>query len=904
MSWWGRLWSRVAPSLLQRSQDERDLQAEIEFHLAEEARLRVDRGLSPEQALVGARRDFGNIGLVRETTRAMWGSTSIERTMQDVRYACRTLRRTPAFTAVAVVSLALGIGANAAVFQLLDAVRLRALPVEQPADLVEVQIVHPRSRTGGFTGRRPELTYAQWQQIHEQQQAFSGAFAWGTSGFNLASGGEARYASGLWVSGDFFNVLGIAATMGRVLTPADDHAGCEGGGVVISHGFWQREFGGSPAVVGRPISLERRPFTIIGVTPASFYGVEVGRSFDVAVPLCAEPLLTGENSTIDKRDSWWLATIGRLKPGWTREQAASHLESISAGIFAATVPPTYRADSAKTYENFKLTALPAASGVSTLRRDYETPLYILQAISGLVLLIACANIANLMLARANGRQGELGVRVAVGASRGRLVHQLVTESLVLAGAGAALGAVVAISVSRMLVSFLTTDRTRLHLDLPLDLRVLAFLATLAAITCLLSGMVPALRATRNTPARAIQAMGRGLSAHRERFRMQRTLVVSQVALSLVLLFGALLFVRTLGNLASVDLGFRPDGVLVVDVDRPGLPAEQRPALIRAVHERFAALPGVQSVAYTTIVPLSGSGSNNIVWMEEATRDQNHLAQMSTVSSGYFATVGTRVIAGRDFDQRDTVTSPRVAIVTETFARTIANGRDPIGRRFFESGDAAQPDQIYEIVGVVADTKYYAVRDEQQPIAFMAATQSERPRLPSFLLRIAGPSAPVFAAVRSAAAEIAPDVNLDFSVLATTIRESLLRERLVAMLAAAFAGLAGLLATLGLYGMLSYMVTRRNNEIGIRIALGAARSSVAGMVAREAGWLVMAGVVIGLGLAAATGRLASGLLFGLQPSDPATMASAAALLAAVAIVASYVPAWRAARVDPLIALRSE
>lgn len=904
MSWWRRWWSRVAPPILHRGQDERDLQDEIDFHLGQEAKLRRERGAPAEQALATARRDFGNIGLVKEATRAMWGWTSVDRAVQDVRYACRTLMRTPAFTAVAVLSLALGIGANAAVFQLLDAVRLRALPVEQPTDLVEVQIAHPRLRTGGFTGRRPELTFAQWEQIRDRQQALFGAFAWGTSAFNMASGGEARYASGLWVSGDFFTVLGVGATLGRVLTTADDHTGCDGAGVVISHGFWQRELGGQPAVVGRTLTLERRPFTILGVTPPSFYGVEVGRSFDVALPICAEPLLTGENSVLDKGDSWWLAVIGRLQPGWTREQAASHLQSISPGIFDATVPAAYRADSAKTYQAFKLTALPAASGVSTLRRDYETPLYVLLAISGLVLLIACANIANLMLARANGRQGELAVRVAVGATRGRLIHQLVTESLVLAVSGAALGAVVASWVSRMLVSFLTTDRTRLHLDLPMDGRILVFLAALAAVTCLLSGLVPALRATRGTPARAIQAVGRGLTAHRERFRMQRTLVVSQVALSLVLLFGALLFVRTLSNLVTADLGFRPDGVLVVDVDLPGYPAERRPGMIRELHEGFAALPGVQSVAHTTIVPLSGSGSNNIVWMEGDTRDQNHLAQMSRVSRGYFATVGTRLVTGRDFDHRDTVTSPKVAIVTETFARTIANGRDPVGRRFFETGDATRPDQVFEIVGVVGDTKYFSVRDEKQLIAFMAATQTEHPRFPSFLLRVAGPSTPVFAAVRKGAADIDPNVNLDFSVLATTIRESLLRERLVAMLATAFAGLAGVLATLGLYGVLSYMVTRRNNEIGIRIALGAGRSSVAVMFAREAGLLVALGLVIGLALAAATGRLASGLLFGLQPSDPTTMAMASALLAAIAIVATYVPAWRAARVDPVIALRSE
>lgn len=903
MSWWTRVGSGLQSWLRPGATSERDLQDEIDFHLAQETRLHAERGLSHENARSAALRDFGNVGLVEEATRAMWGWTSVERATQDVRYACRTLLRTPGFTAVAAVSLALGIGANTAIFQLLDAVGFRSLPVERPGELVEVQIAHPRSRIGGFRGRRPELTYPQWHQIQTHQDAFSGLLAWNTTTFNLSTGGEARIASGLFVSGDTFRVLGIQPVLGRTMTEADDQPGCTMPPAIISHGFWEREFGGAPDVIGRRLTLDRQPVHIAGVMPRSFFGVEVGRQFDIAVPLCAERLISADSS-IDKRDAWWLAVIGRLKPGWSPEQASDHLRAISAGVFEQTVPPTYRADSTKEYREFKLTALPAASGVSNLRRDYQTPLYILLAISGLVLVIACANVANLMLARASGRQGELAVRVAVGASRGRLLHQLITETLVLALIGAALGALVAQWVSRLLIAFLSTERAPLHLDLSLDFRILAFLAMLAAITCLLSGLIPALRATQVSPGRVIQAVGRGLTANRERFRTQRMLVVSQVALSLVLMFGALLFVRTLGNLVAVDLGFQPDNVLSVNVDVPGLAAERRGSLIARLDERLRAMPNVEAAAYTTIVPMSGSGSNNMVWMEGGDRSAPHLAQMSMVSPGYFKTLGTRMTAGRDFDTRDTPTSPKVAIVTETFVKLVSRGVNPIGKRFVESGDANTPDAVYEVVGIVEDSKYYTARDEQQPIAFMAAAQAQKPDFPAFLLRIRGSSSPMFPALRTAIAEIDPEIDVYSAVLADSIHERLLRERLVAILATAFALLAALLVTLGLYGVLSYMVTRRSNEIGIRIALGAARASVAAMFAREAGVLVLVGVVIGLGLAAASGRLASGMLFGLQPSDPATMGMAAAVLAAIAIIAAYLPAWRAARVDPVVALRSD
>src|SRR5262245_35035974 len=373
VAWWARLRSRVESWLRPRTAAERDLQDEIDFHLSQETGLRAERGLDPDAARSAAERDFGNVTLVKEVTRATWRWTSVERTMQDVRYAIRTLRRTPGLTAAATVSLALGIGANTAIFQLLDAVGLRSLPVERPQELVEVQIAHPRSRMGGFRGRRPELTYAQWEQIRQHQQALSHLFAWNTATFNLSTGGEMRIASGLLVSGDFFRVLGVAPILGRSLTEVDDQPSCHSPAAVISHGFWEREFGRDPHVLGRRLSLDRQSVNIVGVMPPSFYGVEVGRGFDVAVPLCAERLMRSE-SGFDNRDVWWLAVIGRLKPGWTREQAADHLPSISPAVFDSTVPPTYRSDAVKEYREFALTALPAASGVSNLRRDYETPL--------------------------------------------------------------------------------------------------------------------------------------------------------------------------------------------------------------------------------------------------------------------------------------------------------------------------------------------------------------------------------------------------------------------------------------------------------------------------------------------------------------------------------------------------
>src|SRR5918998_595452 len=538
---------------------------------------------------------------------------------RDLLYGVRMLRKSPGFTLVAVLTLALGVGANTAIFQLIDAVRLRALPVADPQELVGVQLADMSKARGMFTSDYPIVTNGVWEQVRDRQEAFEGIFAWGADTLNLSRGGEARFARAMWVSGDFFSTLGVRPELGRLLGPDDDRKGCGASGAVVSHAFWKREFGGDPSAVGRSLSLDGRPFEVVGVTPASFYGMEVGRQFDVAVPLCAEPLLNGEQSMLNLGTGWWLTVMGRLKEGWTEERAAGHLASISPGVFEASLPANYPPESIKGYREFKLATFPAGAGVSELRDNYESPLWLLLAVAGTVLLIACANLANLMLARATTRERELATRLALGASRWRLVRQLLTESMLLAALGAALGALLAQYLSEILVSLLSTQGNPLFVNLQTDWRVLAFSVGAAVLTCALFGLAPALRATRVAPGAAMKAAGRGLTASRERFGLRRALVVSQVALSLVLVAGAPPFSRRLSKLGNPGAGLRREGILVtgVGLTRLKLPVERRLAFKNELLERVRAVPGVEAASDANILPLSGMGWNNEVWLEGA-----------------------------------------------------------------------------------------------------------------------------------------------------------------------------------------------------------------------------------------------------------------------------------------------
>jgi putative ABC transport system permease protein len=828
----------------------------------------------------------------------------------DLRYGARQLLRSPGFTAVAVLSLAFGIGANTAIFQLVDAVRLRTLPVQDPQDLVYIDFAPNSARSGWWSSRSATFTSAHWQQIQSQQQAFAGVLAWSAARFNLARGGEVRYAEGYYVSGDFFRHLGVSAIIGRTFTAEDDTSTCNNPGAVISYAFWQREFGGEPAALNRTVTLDGRPFPVIGVTPESFFGVDVGNRYEVAIPLCADQLLAEDKTRIRAASptAWWLSIMGRLKPGWSVERANAHVQALSPGIMRATLPATYRPDQAKRYLENKLIATQGGSGVSGLRRQYERPLWLLLAITGLVLLIACANLANLLLARASVREREIAVRLAIGASRKRLVRQLLSESLLLAVLGAVFGAVLAQVLSRGLVAFLTTTNNRLFVDLGIDWRVLGFTATLAVITCLLFGLVPAMRATHLAPASAIRAGARGATAGRERFGLRRALVSTQVALSLVLLVGALLFVRSLQKLLAVDPGFQSEGILAVSLDlrRPNYPKERRPIVYRDLLERISTRPGVVSAAQVGITPVSGSGWNQSVLPEgAASGESGKNAFFNRVSPGYFRTMGTTIIAGRDFDERDTLSSPRVAIVNEAFAKTFFGGANPVGRTFRYQAGAGEQDPVFQIVGFVRNTKYYELREDPREIGFFPIAQDPTPGAgASYVMRTAGAIGEIMRNVSTAVGEVSPAIAIEFRPLSRQIKESLMRDRLMATLSGGFGLLAGLLATLGLYGVISYMVARRRNEIGVRIALGADRGRVIGMVLREAGLLLIVGLAVGLLLAVWAARAAATLLFGLEPHDPVTLVSAVLLLTAVALGASYGPARRAARLEPMQALRDE
>jgi predicted permease len=553
---------------------------------------------------------------------------------------------------------------------------------------------------------------------------------------------------------------------------------------------------------------------------------------------------------------------------------------------------------------FKLAAFPAGTGVSTLRRVYETPLWLLLATAGVVLLIACANLANLMLARGTVRGREIAVRLAIGASRIRIVRQLVAESLVIAVVGAAIGAALARGLSQFLVTFLSVGGTPVFINLDPDWRVFAFTASLAVLTCLLFGLTPAIRATRTDPAASMKAGGRATTDSRERFGVRRALVVVQVALSLVLVAGALLFVRSLRNLTSLDAGFTQDNLVVASFDfrKAGVPEERRIALYQEMTDTLASLPGVEAAAQAFILPVSGAGWNNNILINGV--KPKDYSNFNAVSPGFFRTMGTPVLAGRDFNAHDTPTSAKVAIVNEAFGRKYFPGQSPVGRTFQVEEPPGEPRPAYEVVGLVRDTKYSDLREPFGPIGYFPSSQSGPNPFTQVLLRSPMTAASVTAEVTRAVMAVNPAIAIQYQTMQETVQQSLMRERLMATLSGFFGGLAALLATIGLYGIMSYMVARRRNEIGIRMALGANRRDIVTMIMREAGVLLIAGLVAGTALALAAGQTAADLLFGLKPQDPGTLAMAAAGLAAVAALASYLPAQRAAGLEPTIALRDE
>jgi len=606
------------------------------------------------------------------------------------------------------------------------------------------------------------------------------------------------------------------------------------------------------------------------------------------------------------RNSWWLASVGRLKPGWSLARATSQLESVAPALLQETVPTKhYDAESVRKYLAFKLAAFPVSTGFSRLREDSEISLWLLLGISGLVLLIACANLANLMLARAGSRAREIAVRLALGASRGRLVRQLFSESLLLALAGAVIGAWLAGALSSMLVSFMSSPNNPIVLDMTLDWRMLGFTTGLAGLTTVLFGLTPALRATAMSPSAVLKTGGRTMTAGRERFGIRRILVTTQVALCFVLLVGALLFVRSLRNVLRLDPGFQQNGVLVTSVDytRLNVSVDRRNDFGRNLLERLRVLPGVESSAQARIVPLGGWSSNNAVLGPAGEKLNN--TWINSVSPGYFHTLETPLLAGRDFDPRDTRSSPKVAIVNQAFVKKFLAGAYPVGRTFRLQQQPGKPVPLYEIVGLVKDSKYSDLHEEFLATAYFPISQDDHPD-PSthFLIRSGAQLPGLIGSVKSALGAASPLIDIDLRVFKAQLHESLLQDELMAVLSGFFGFLAALLVAIGLYGVISFMVSQRTNEIGIRMALGAQRAAVLKLILREAAFLLVVGLAIGLALALGVARLAASLLFGLKAHDPVTLVLALVALSAVAAIASFLPAYRASRLDPMTALHYE
>ena len=824
--------------------------------------------------------------------------------LQDLRYGFRQLRFTPGFTIVAILTLALGIGANTAIFQLIDAIRLRTIPVKDPEGLATIRIADRHWGSGQFSGQYSQLTFPMWKEILQRQEAFAEIAVWDGDEMNLSNGGEAHYAKVIHVTGDFFKVLGVQPLLGRLIGPSDDAPGCSLGGADLSYSFWQRNYGGDPSIIGKRISLDGNSFEIVGVTPPAFTGISVGEAFDVAIPVCIEPILNPRNNRLTIRHAWWLASIGRLKPGWTIERANAQIGAATPAILNATIPPVYDAEATKKYLEYKLGAFSASTGFSGLRRDSETPLYLLLGISGLVLLIACANLANLMLARATARERQITIRLALGAPRMRLIRELLSEGILLALAGSLCGLFLAYAVSHMLVAFISTPNSKILLDLGMDWRILAFTTGLSVLTTVLFGLAPAIRASRGEPATLLQSGSRGSSAGREGISLRRILVVSQVALSVVLLIGALLFARSLRNLTNLNVGFQQTRVLVTSInfDRLHLPQEQNYDFKRQVIEHLKTLPGVDSVAGSIMVPFGGSTWNDDFILEGSDQDKG-VAWENYIGPNYFRTLGTPLLAGRDFDERDTANSTKVVIVNQAFVDKFFDGKNPLGKHFRRHDAPGKPRPLYEIVGIIGNFKFQNMHEDYLPFVNYPASQEEKID-PDYQisLRSGLPLSTLMNSVKEAIGQFNPGVDIEFKDFKERIHENLIQDELMATLSGFFGFLAALLAAIGLYGVISYMVVQRTKEIGIRMAIGAHPKDVVRIIFREAGILTMVGLVIGTGLALASAQAAKSMLFGLKPRDPLTMVIAVVTLTIVATLASALPAYRASRLDPLTALR--
>jgi macrolide transport system ATP-binding/permease protein len=911
------LWRRVL-FLLRRGQFDREMSEEMRFHLEMKAEEYVEGGMTREEAVYAARRGFGNQALLGEASREVWSFVMIETLLKDVRYAARVLWKSPGFTLVAVVTLALGIGANTAIFSFVDAVLLRPLPVREPERLV---YVFGGSRTNPYN----VSSYPDYLDYRDRNHVFSDLIAYSSITLSLNDNERADAASGLIVTGNYFDALGVRAQVGRTFLPEEDTTPGGHPVAVISHALWQGRFAADPHIAGRQLLLNGQPFIIVGVAPAGFNGAETGQTNDIYVPMAMQAVVrppragySGEMNPdlLSKRGPRWLDMVGRLKDGVTVAQAQAELSTLAAQL-AASYPDTNQEQTA--------TVSPVSKGDPTERGTLLSVAGLLLGVVGLVLLIACANVANLLLARAASRRKEISIRLALGASRGRLIRQLLAESVLLALAGGACGLLLAFWLVGVMRAYSPpANFFPVAFDFSLDRSVLGFTLLLSVLTGLVFGIAPALQASKPDLVAALKdeaalvggATGRGA----RRFTLGNLLVVAQVALSLVLLVSAGLFLRSLQRAQSINPGFDAEHVLTMplNVNLLRYTKAQGQEFYRQVLERVAALPGVQSATLTRTPPLSGASRQSTVTVagqessDRASTSEStggggddladNVTLTSPVALNYFRTLGIPLLRGRDFNAQDSEGAPGVAIVNETFARRYFPNQDPVGRRV-SLGGAKGP--WLEVVGLARDSKYVTLGEAPAPFLYQPLAQHHETGM-VLLVRTTGvaPSSLV-PSVRREVQAVERNLPLtNARTMTELLGASLFPARAGAALLGAFGLLALVLASVGLYGVMSYSVSRRTREIGIRMALGARSGDVLRLVLGESMTLVAVGMLLGLVAAFAATRLLSGFLYGVSPTDPAAFVGILLLLALVALAASLIPARRAAHVDPLVAFRHE
>jgi len=826
----------------------------------------------------------------------------------DVQFALRSMRKSPVFTSVVILSFALGIGANTAIFTLVDRVLLRMLPVKEPERLVALA---GRGDHYGSNQGRNALSYPMYLDFVRENQVFDGLLARQDMVFSVVSGGSTERVPGELVSGNYFEVLGVGAALGRVFTAADNVTPSGHPWAVLSYDYWQTRFAANPSVIGQTIRVNNYPLTVIGVSEKGFEGIDPGFSHHIRVPLMMNAQMKPVWNTIDNRRTRWVNVFGRLKPGVSVEQAQAGMQPLFKQILKMEVEAKEFAKASQYARDrflaMTLEAMPAARGRGSLERQFSRPLVVLMSIVGLVLLVACSNVAGLLIARGSTRRKEIAIRLAMGAGRGRLIAQLLTESALLAlfGGIAALG--VSAAMARMLVAYLPSSYTPAHLETAPDWRILAFNFGVALATGLVFGLLPAMQATRTDLARTLKEQGASLAGGGGQVRLRKLLVAGEVGLSLLLLIGAGLFVRSLLNLRTLNPGFRTENLaqFMIDPQLNGYSEVQTRAFTEGMLEKLRATPGVRGAATAWVPVLYGWEWDNGITVEgyQAKDGENMSPYFNAVSPGYFSTMGIRLLEGRDFSEADGKDAPRMAVVNDRLARHYFGSQSAIGRRFGQGRNPGTKTDI-TIVGVIENTKYVNLREPVERQVYLPQRQRDATAVVVYV-RSAIPPEALFTAIRRVAAEQDATVPVfELRTVAAQMDQSLIRERLVASLSAAFGVLATVLAVVGLYGVMAYSVARRGREIAIRMALGAVRGSVLWLVMKEVLVLVAAGTALGLPAAWALARLVEAQLYGVAGRDPLTVAGATATLALVALAAGYLPARRAASVDPMRALRDE